>query len=465
MKQLATSITLLALAIAYAAYANTRPHLNETAEAGEPAVSLTGEEFPEVVKEVNQKTEQRELAQIDGTPDRPEEFAPKEAGDPDSMPYNPKDPTFNLWKRFRDVNKDRKPGLINVQRTEGHFNWIGIPTFFHRPVALSPADLQAGQAEVAIMGADLVNGPRAITYGPQEMRNPRLSDFYLTWGKWSMPNQQTMVNAFEELEVVDYGDAPLDPMSMHRSIPVIRKMVADIAGVELEDGRHTIPMIIGGCHALMYPDVAGLVDVYGKGNVGVIHFDAHHDAVQSYFGHMINHGMPVFRLINEGLVPGKNFIQVGLRGYAPDAEGFEWMRKQGIRYHSMTEVERRGWDAVLTDVIREAKDGPKYLFISFDIDVVDPAFMPGTSTPEPGGMTTHEALNIVRRLCAESNVVGFELVELRPERDPGYVTMLNCNRILREALTGIAMRKKGLTSEHYLSPLTVDDGVKAPEEK
>ena len=164
----------------------------------------------------------------------------------------------------------------------------------------------------------------------------------------------------------------------------------------------------------MYPDVAGLVDVYGKGNVGVIHFDAHHDAVENYFGHMVAHSMPVFKLINEGLVPGKNFIQVGLRGYAPDAEGFEWMRKQGIRYHSMTEVERRGWDAVLTDAIKEAKDGPEYLFISFDIDCLDPVYMPGTSTPEPGGMTIHEALNIVRRLCAETNVVGMDMVELRP---------------------------------------------------
>lgn len=462
MKQLSLSIMLLAAAIAYAAY-SSQPNLQVAAATTDQVKSVeTSSGLESGVLEPVQSPDAQPLllAQaFDGTPDSPDEAAPKGPDDPDGMTFNPNDPTFNLWKKVRDVNKDREPGLINVQRTNGGFNWTGIPTMFHSPVALSAADLEAGQVEVAFMGADLVNDARAITYGPQEMRNPRLSDFYQIWGNWSMPHQHTMVNPFEELTIADYGDAPLDPQSMHRSIPVIRKMVADIAGTKLENGEHTIPIIIGGCHALMYPDVAGLVDVYGKGNVGVIHFDAHHDAVENYFGHMIGHGMPVFKLVNEGLVPGKNFIQVGLRGYAPDAEGFEWMRKQGIRYHSMTEVDRRGWDAVLTDAIKEAKDGPKYLFISFDIDVLDPIYMPGTSTPEPGGISIHEALNIVRRLCAESNVVGMDLVELRPERDPGYVTMLNCNRILRQALIGFAMRKKGLTEEDYLSPLTVDDGV------
>ena len=236
-------------------------------------------------------------------------------------------------------------------------------------------------------------------------------------------------------------------------------MVREVAEVKLEDGRHVIPIIIGGDHSLMYPDVAALADVYGKGNVGVIHFDAHYDATQ-VFGHLISHGAPVKRLINEGHVPGKNFIQVALRGYYPDAESFEWMRKEGFRYHTMAEIEKRGWNAVMEDVIKEANDGPEYLFISFDIDAIDPAYTPGTGTPEPGGLTTREAFPIVRRLCAESNVVGFELVELLPYRDPGYTTVLNANRLVRECLVGIAMRKKGLTEPHYLSPLTSDDGRK-----
>jgi agmatinase len=189
----------------------------------------------------------------------------------------------------------------------------------------------------------------------------------------------------------------------------------------------------------MYADVAALVDVYGKGNVGVVHFDAG----KYMSGHLIYHRMPVYRLMEEGLVPGKNFIQVALRGYYPDEAAFEWMRGQGFRYHTMAEIERRGFDAVMEDVIKEAKDGPEYLFISFDIDALDPSFVPGTGTPEPGGLTPREAFPIVRRLCAESNVVGFELVELSPMLDPTYVSALVANRIVRECMTGLAMRKKG----------------------
>ncbi|MEE8147302.1 MAG: agmatinase family protein, partial [Longimicrobiales bacterium] len=251
--------------------------------------------------------------------------------------------------------------------------------------------------------------------------------------------------------------APVDPFSTERSVHEIRRYVRDIASVKLKNGDHTIPIIIGGDHSLSYPNIAGVTDVYGKGNVGVIHFDAHYDATMM-MGHLITHGAWVKRLIKEGFVPGKNYIQVALRGYYPDQESFEWMRDEGFRYHPMAEVERRGWEPVMEDIIKEANDGPEYVFVSFDIDALDPAYAAGTGTPEPGGLTPREAFPLVRRLCAESNVIGFDLVEYAPERDPSYVTGLNANRLVRQCLVGIAMRKKGLTEKHYLSPLTVDDG-------
>jgi len=158
------------------------------------------------------------------------------------------------------------------------------------------------------------------------------------------------------------------------------------------------------------------------------------------------------------LVPGKNFIQVALRGYYPDKASFEWMREQGFRYHTMAEIEARGFQAVMEEVIREAQEGPEYLFVSFDIDTLDPAFVPGTGTPEPGGLTPREAFPIVRRLCAEANVVGFELVELAPHLDPTYVSAMNANRIARECLTGMAMRKLGISEPDYKSPLTTTHG-------
>lgn len=387
--------------------------------------------------------------------------APIREGEKPVIPLDTKDPTYNIWHTLRDFSKDpkRSPGIINVQKYDFSYSWMGIPTFFHLPIALTPEDLKASQVEVAVMGAytDMSTGMRGAQHGPNAVRN---SEVYGGWGIIKMPNMHVMVDPFKEMVMADFGDAPVDIMSTERSVHAIRAFVRQAVEVKLDNGRHVIPVIVGGDHSLMYPDVAALVDVYGKGNVGVIHFDCHYDASKYGFGHLINHGMPVYRLIEEGLVPGKNFIQIGLRGYYPDEASFKWMRENGFRYHTMAEVEERGWKAVVEDAIKEANDGPKYLFISFDIDVIDPAFVPGTGTPEPGGLTMREANMIVRRLAAESNVVGFELVELNPLVDPTYVSALNANRIIREALTGMAMRKMGLTEKHYLSPLTKQHGRK-----
>lgn len=369
------------------------------------------------------------------------------------------DITYNSWKQLRNFGAEpkREPGIINVQQYEMQHFFMGIPTFFHLPVALSPADLKASQVDVVILGAhtDMSGGFRGAAYGPNAIRN---SEVYGGWGVIESPNMHVLVDPFKTLVCADFGDAPIDIMSTERSVHAIRDFVRSAVEVELDNGEHVIPFIVGGDHSLMYPDVAALVDVYGVGNVGVIHFDCHYDAGKYGYGHLVNHGMPVYRLIDEGLVPGKNFIQVGLRGYYPDEKTFDWMRENEFRYHTMAEVERRGWAPVVEDAIKEATDGPEYLFISFDVDVIDPAFMAGTGTPEPGGLTTREANMIVRRLCAETNVVGFELVELNPLVDPSYVSTLNANRVLREALTGIAMRKLGLTEKHWLHPKTVDDG-------
>ncbi len=404
-------------------------------------------------------------AQVLGDADTPQEAEPIEEGEEPVIRLNPKDPTYNVWKQLRDFSKDRRePGPINVQRFEGHVPWVGIPTFFHLPVALTPEDLKAGEVEIAIMGAELIGDMRARSWGPMEMRNPHRSEVYHNWGSFSMPELDSGVTALQELVVVDYGDAPIEPMSIERTIPEVRKMVRQIASVKLKNGARTIPIIIGGGHALMYPDVAGIVDVYGKGKVGVIHFDAHADQAPVGFGHLITHGNPVRQLVDAGLVNGKNIIQVGLRGpNSTDMNGVEWNRANGLRYHMMAEIEERGWKPVMEDAIREAKEDCEYLFISFDVDVVDPAFIPGTSTPEPGGLYMREVLPMMRRLCAEANVVGIEIVELRPDSDPGYTTMLNAKAVLRQCLNGLAMRKKGLTQPGYLDPRLVDDGVKAGE--
>lgn len=380
--------------------------------------------------------------------------APIREGETAVIPLDTKDPSYNLWQVLRDFSKDpkREPGPINIQKYDMGMSFNAMPTFFNLPIALTPEDLLAGKVDVAIMGAttDMGTGMRGAAHGPNAVRN---SQVYGGYGA-RQPHLHTMIDPLQDMVSVDYGNAPIDIMSTERSVHAIRSFVRSAAEVEPEPGRHVIPIIVGGDHSLMYPDVAALTDIYGKGNVGVVHFDAHYDAGKYMMGHLIGHGMPVYRLIEEGLVPGKNFIQVGLRGYYPDEESFKWMREQGFKYHTMADIEKRGFPVVMNEVIKEANDGPEYIFVSFDIDTLDPAYAPGTGTPEPGGLTPREAFPILRRLCAETNVIGFELVELSPMIDPTYVSALVANRLIKECMTGMAMRKKGLTEPHYLSPLT-----------
>ena len=362
------------------------------------------------------------------------------------------DPTKDAWRTPReDLQAGREPGLIHLNRYPMALASHGIATFLQRPVALTPADLRAANVEVAIVGAglDFSAGMRGAAFGPRALR---ANDVYLPTLPSGLPHTHVMVDATEELVIADYGDAAIDFESTARSIEPVRGIVREIA----ETGA--MPFVIGGDHALMYPDVTAMADVYGKGKIGVVHFDAHYDAAQFGMGHWLTHGSPVRRLIEQGKVASQNFIQVGLRGYVPTGEDLAWMRDHGLRYHFMAEVERHGWDQVMERAIAEALDGPEYLYISLDIDVLDPSFVPGTGTPEPGGLTPRELFPLLRRLCAETNVVGMELVELNPLVDPTYRSAQVANRCVREMITGVAMRKKGITEKHYLSPDTVDHG-------
>jgi agmatinase len=226
-------------------------------------------------------------------PDDPDQQAPLREGEQSVIPLDTGDPGYNLWQTPRDdLLEGREPGVINIQRWHGGAGWLGIPTFFRLPVAMTPEDLRASNVEIAIFGAhtDMGGGFRGAAWGPMAMR---AAPSTVGWGAFSMDHMLTLVNPFKELVLADYGDAPVDPFSTERSMHAIREFVRQIADVTLEDGRHVIPVAIGGDHSLMYSNVAGLADVYGKGNVGVIHFDAHYDATKAMFGHLISHGQPV----------------------------------------------------------------------------------------------------------------------------------------------------------------------------
>jgi agmatinase len=146
------------------------------------------------------------------------------------------------------------------------------------------------------------------------------------------------------------------------------------------------------------------------------------------------------RLVEEGWVDGRNFVQVGLRGYWPERETFDWMREQGFRWHTMAEIEERGAEAVIADAVDEALDGPDCIYLSVDIDVVDPGMAPGTGTPEPGGILARELLRAVRHVVGRVDLVGMDVVEVSPPYDQSEITAMLAHRVVLEAISALALK-------------------------
>ncbi|MGW2587251.1 agmatinase family protein [Streptomyces virginiae] len=346
----------------------------------------------------------------------------------------------------RSHEPQREPGPINLQRYMFVPNYAGIATFFGLPLCLNQADLRAGRVDAAVLGApmDMGLGHRGTAFGPRALR---ADERILPNTAAMLVNPSTRIRPFDVLNVVDYGDVAVEPFSIEKSMEPIRAMVREIG----ETGA--IPIVLGGDHSIMWPDAAAMADLYGPGKVGVIHFDAHPDCEPTMFGHLITHATPVNRLIEDEHIPGRNFIQVGLRSaMSPSNELLAWMHEHGMRTHFMAEIDRRGFNVVLQEAIAEALDGPEYLYLSLDIDVLDPAFAPATGAPEPPGLTNRELLPALRRIGHETPIVGMEVVEILPYLDPGYTTTMNARRAIFEVLTGIAMRRMGLPGPDYLDP-------------
>jgi agmatinase len=203
-----------------------------------------------------------------------------------------------------------------------------------------------------------------------------------------------------------------------------------------------IPIILGGDHTIALPDVTGVARHVGLGRVSVIHFDAHADTGESQMGSLYGHGTPMRRLIESGACRGDRFLQIGLRGYWPEPETLGWMASQGMRSFEMSEVVKRGLDEVVDEAIEIAMTDCDAVFLSIDVDVVDPGSAPGTGTPEPGGLTSRQLLDAVRRIAMESPVAGVDVVEVSPPYDHAEITAYLANRVVLEALGGIAWRRR-----------------------
>lgn len=304
-------------------------------------------------------------------------------------------------------------------------------TFAKLPLVLEARDL-AG-ADVAILGGPV---DEAVSHRPGARFGPRAIRQGDVGGGPDRPHMDLGVDPFEVLTVVDYGDAPVVPADAARSHRAIRTAVAEVCAAG------AVPIVLGGDHSIAHPDVGAVAEHLKPSPLGLVHFDAHADNARDLYGVTRSHGTPLRLLVEEGSLRGDHIVQVGLRGYWPDPEDFEWARRQGFRWHLMEEITERGIDAVMDDVIAAASSF-EHVFLSFDVDVCDPAFAPGTGTPEPGGLTAREALRAVRRLVLEVGLAGMDVVEVSPPYDHAEITALLANRIVLEALSALALRKLG----------------------
>lgn len=291
-------------------------------------------------------------------------------------------------------------------------------------------------ADVVIVGAPFDGGTSyrsGARLGPSAIR---ATDYLPHDG--SRPHLATRMDALKDIVVKDAGDVEMFSGDVTKSCDALEKVIEKIA----KDKK--IPVILGGDHTVTWPNATGVAKAIGWGKIAVLHFDAHADTGDIAFGSLVGHGQPMRRLIESGAVKGNKFFQIGLRGYWPPEDILKWMAKQEMRSYEMSEIVSRGFDVVLDEVIKESIKDVDGIFLSVDIDVVDPGSAPGTGTPEPGGLSSRQLLDAVRKISVELPVVGMDVVEVAPAYDHAEITALLANRVVLEALSGIALRKKNL---------------------
>ena len=304
-------------------------------------------------------------------------------------------------------------------------DYAGLLSFAGLPYTEDPAEL-AG-ADVAIVGApmdELTSDAPGARFAPRAIRAA---------GCAAGPHLEAGVDALRDvLRVVDFGDAPVLPADPVRSHAAIEATVGQVLAAG------AIPIVLGGDHSIAEPDIRACAAVHGP--VGLVHFDTHTDTGREVFGVELSHGTPMYRLVEAGLVDPRRYVQVGLRGYWPGEAEFAWQRSHGIRALPMHEIRDCGIRAVVDDAVTAVGEGPA--FLSVDVDVLDPAFAPGTGTPEPGGMTSGDLLWACREVARRLDLVGADVVEVLPDRVGSRdITALVAERVVREILTGIALRR------------------------
>jgi len=317
-------------------------------------------------------------------------------------------------ERWRELGLDDKP------------DYAGLLTYGGMRYTQDPSELTG--VDVAVVGAptdDLVSDRPGTRFGPRAIRAASCPPG---------PHLEARVDAFEELSVVDFGDAavlPADPATTHAQI---EKTVGQVVAAG------AVPVVLGGDHSITEPNVHAVAAAHGP--VGLVHFDTHTDTGTEVFGVELSHGTPMYRLVRDGHVAGERYVQIGLRGYWPGETEFGWQRERGITSYFMHDLRDLGIREVVERAVATVGAGP--VFLTVDVDVLDPSFAPGTGTPEPGGMTAVDLLWACRELGRQLDLVGMDVVEVIPTAiGSADVTALVADRIVRETLTGIALRRRG----------------------
>ena len=301
--------------------------------------------------------------------------------------------------------------------------FAGIATFMRLPGTSRLADLDAAVVGVPFdIGTSNRPGAR---FGPRAIRDESVL--------LRPYNMATRAAPFDSLAIDDTGDVATNPYSLAKSVEIIAGHYRRLLSHDL------IPLSMGGDHTIVLPILRALAEKHGP--VGLVHIDAHTDVNDTMFGEKIAHGTPFRRAVEESLLDTGRVVQIGVRGSGYEADDFDWSREQGFRVVQVEECWNRSLAPLMGEVRAQLGDGPVY--ISFDIDGLDPAFAPGTGTPEVAGLTTAQAVEIIRG-CRGLDIVGCDLVEVAPIYDSSGLTALTAANMLFEmicVLPGVECRE------------------------
>lgn len=326
---------------------------------------------------------------------------------------------LELGLESADTIRDRKIPLFNRSR------WaFGHPGRFMSVPFLEDMRELGGQ-DVAVLGVPLDTGTTfrpGTRFGPEALRRASaLGSAY---------NPVLGLDLNESLTMVDVGDVSVIPANIEKSFDQIDKAVAYL------HERAVFPVILGGDHSIGYPDIRGLAP-FVDGNIGIIHFDRHSDLAEQSLDERM-HGSPFFHATNIPNAPPANLVQIGIGGWTGSHEGLRVARERRATVITIDDVDRWGIDRVAEYALEIAWRDAKAVYLSFDIDSVDPAFAPGTGTPEPGGFLPREVLSLLR-LVTREGLAGMEVVEVSPPYDVADITALLGSRVIMEVLATLVL--------------------------